>query len=681
MFIFKSVASATVFVLCTSILKLAEADRGVCSVAASEKLTECRRLLEDEPVGQSDALIMLQRSAKRIETQSTWVEVVSSALGDFFALEDAFSEAALTVMIFMGAIVIISASKRRHAEKKKLARKVEGVKIPQAADEHEQKSRSPSPTHRPQQQLSSLPKQFTDSRSSRSAPSSAFAASAAGGCTLAETALAALAAPAPNAPADAIEGNGIASAVRRGRAADLPRLLAQARARHVQRGLQGKALERRMQELLVTALRACASARCFREGLAAYDHEKAVVCGVAFGAETRSSAVLWSVLLYVATEAAQYYRCKDFYRRLRTTGAAPSGNDLVNLARGLAHQRDLAAVQETLEDLRNSSVANSIDGFTRNRVVAACCAEGASDIAALVFASDVFGQPPDVVTYNTLMKDFARQGKVSQCFELCEELRSQGLLPSEVTYGILLDACLCAEDFEKACVICQELLKSGLRLNSVHCTSFMKGLVGAGRLLEASGMLEQMERSPDAKPDIITYSTLVKAYADQGEARAAAGTVHRMINRGTRADEIIFNSALAAFSATKESFYSATEVTTTLEAFLRDGLRPSTTTVSIVLKALAQCHGWKQSLELLQSMKQRFGFRPEYRLFAQLTQAALRENRGDVALEAVAAMQRSADAYGDRIDEATRQRLIRWATHGGQAEVVAKLQNFRRDRA
>mmetsp|Transcript_123270 Transcript_123270/g.348323 ORF Transcript_123270/g.348323 Transcript_123270/m.348323 type:complete len:630 (+) Transcript_123270:209-2098(+) len=488
-------------------------------------------------------------------------------------------------------------------------------------------------------------------------------------------------APAPPAPAPAApqpaplpaanatspqtdEGNMLAAAVRRGRVAELPRLLSMARARTAQRGFRGQELADCVQEHLTTALKACAASRNFKAGLAAYDEF------VGSYSTRPSSAALLSVLLYVAAEAGEFDRCMVYYRRLRGLGVAPSGNDFVNLARGLAGRRDTRGLTYALDDIR--SVHNCIDAFTRNRSVAACCAEGASELAAIVACSDAFCQPPDSVTYNTLLKDFARRGQHDRCMELREEMRARDVTPSDITFGILLDACLTAKDFKSAQDVCKDLASSGMRLNAVHCTSYVKGLVSAGRIDEAAGMLKEMEQSPKAQPDVITYSTLVKAYAEIGDFRAGLALLKRMVSRGTKPDEIIFNHIISSCTVPKCS-PTTPEVLFTFEALIEQGMRPTTTTVSILLKALALSQGHTEALEVLEKFHDRFGRWPEHRLYAQLIQTCAKDCRDDVAADAVDALCVMLKSRGTYLDEATQSRLLRCCASSGQTAALERL--------
>merc|ERR1719379_2109868 len=150
----------------------------------------------------------------------------------------------------------------------------------------------------------------------------------------------------------------------------------------------------------------------------------------------------------------------------------------------------------------------------------------------------------DIVGYNTLLKGHAKFGNISRCFEIYEVMQQLNLPSSEVTFGILLDVCIDAKAFDRARQVFESLRDSGLKLNVVHYTTFMKGLVNAGQLEEATHLLDEMHGSSNTKPDLVTYSTLVKAHADSGQVMEAIRVLERMASQGVTPDAIIFNIVL-----------------------------------------------------------------------------------------------------------------------------------------
>eukprot|EP00971_Amphidinium_carterae_P345348 6486264-Amphidinium_carterae.1 len=253
-------------------------------------------------------------------------------------------------------------------------------------------------------------------------------------------------------------------------------------------------------EWLYSAAKACASRRCFLEALLAYDAVTAYI-----GEGTSS---LWSVLLYCSVEAEDFRRCPQLYLCLQRQGV-PSGHDFVNMVRYYVHNRDPSG-------LRGFKLASAVqlDELIESRSLAVCAAAGARECAeALVCDGDALGE----VAYNTLLKCYMTAGQLDQCLDLWGEMERSGSRPSAATYGILLDACVRMKDVERATMVFNVALESGVLVTADLYTTFIKGLVKAGELLHAWEIVRKMRETSVLAPELSTCSALLKAHADLGD--------------------------------------------------------------------------------------------------------------------------------------------------------------------
>jgi len=456
------------------------------------------------------------------------------------------------------------------------------------------------------------------------------------------------------------ESDVIVAAVRAGRAPELPELLDAAQRRAAENGVAGVALEKECAMHVLSALRSCASRHNFREALAAYDH---VADRIGEGCDST-----WSLLLYSAVEAKQFSRCDGIIAKLLQC-AVPSSNDFVNMVRYHArHWQDVQSLQATLAEMRRLGFVPNV--ITRNRALSVCVTEQAIGLAEVLASEDVVGTPMDVIGYNTLMKGFSQAGDLNRCFEIHKKSMAMGLEPSEMTYGILLDACFAAKDLENAKRVFGDLRASGLKTNVVHYTTYMKGLATAGWLDEASAVLEEMASNPETQPDLVTYSTLVKANADSGKVMAAIGLLERLLDQGITADAIIFNTVLTGCCVNP---MEPKQVFHVFRWLAKHGLETSNTTLSILIKALGKTRSWSLALELLETAHERFGVWPESRLYTQLAQACSRAGDGkDVVATYISAVQAMA-SRGIPVDEALNSRFFRFCNACGEVEAAARI--------
>merc|ERR1719261_1195554 len=102
------------------------------------------------------------------------------------------------------------------------------------------------------------------------------------------------------------------------------------------------------------------------------------------------------------------------------------------------------------------------------------------------------------------------------CFKLYELMRERGHAPSQVTYGILLDGCISDNQVDRAAKVFDTMTEEGCPMNTVLYTTLIKGFAREQKVDEAMRIYNKMSTDRNVKPDLITYSILLKANCDAG---------------------------------------------------------------------------------------------------------------------------------------------------------------------
>lgn len=454
----------------------------------------------------------------------------------------------------------------------------------------------------------------------------------------------------------------LAAAVRSGKAAELPRLIDASHARLSRSPGSSELTYALMETLFVACLRACAAKRCFTEALALYSH---VECRIG-----KACSSTWSLLLWSAVEAGRFELCGNFLERLLASGS-PTSYDFVNVVRYFAHIGDENGFAAAMR--RIQACGCQIDVFARNRALSLCTGSPSFGLAQRIVKL-VPNVPMDAIAYNTMMKGFANSGDLVQCFGQYAEMRRAQIMPTEMTFGILLDACIDDQQLDHARRVFSDLRDSGLDLNVILYTTFIKGLVNAGELTEAMGILDEMCNNRSAKPDLVTFSTLVKAHASVGNVMDCARLLERMQTMGIQPDSVLFNTILTGCC------YRAMDPEQVLHVFswlVGKGLQPSTATISVLIKAFSLSKSWKHALDVLEATPTRYGIWPEARVYGQLAQSCAKESCGADALAAYIAMVRAAGKQGISIKSSHRAshatRLQRVCAQCGQGQRASRI--------
>jgi len=233
----------------------------------------------------------------------------------------------------------------------------------------------------------------------------------------------------------------------------------------------------------------------------------------------------------------------------------------------------------------------------------------------------------DVVSYNTVIKGFAQAGQPSECFKCLHQMLSQKLEPDDITFGTLLDACIVENDVGAAHQIINLLVGNDRPMDTVMCTLFIKGLVRANCLPKALELYDEMKRREGARPDLVTYSVLIKALVDQHDLDSALRLVEDMMAAGHSPDDIILTHLLEGcrhagnHSLGKKLFAD----------MLASGVKPSEFTLVTMLKLHGRCGAHKEAYNLVAGWFGQHGLKPSVIHYTCLMSGCLRTKSYDQA--------------------------------------------------
>lgn len=454
----------------------------------------------------------------------------------------------------------------------------------------------------------------------------------------------------------------LAAAVKNGLACDLPRLIDASVVRlSKDAAIVSNAADRGtniIELLFVASLRACAAKRCFADALAVYAHVKSRI--------TDASVNTWSLLLWSAVEVDRFDLCTEFVEKLLQSGT-PTCYDFVNITRYFVHTGDVDGFALAFEKLRKSG--STIDVFGRNRALSVCTNSRRLALACKIVEL-IPEVPMDAIAHNILMKAYATVGDLTNCFGQYAEMKKTQVKPTEMTFGILLDACTDDNQMNYARRVFSDLRESGLALNAILYTTFIKGLVNAGALTEVMEILDEMCEQGTAKPDLVTFSTVVKAHASVGNVMECVRLLERMQKIGVEADAVLYNTVLTGCCYKP---MEPAQVMHILSWLVNKGLQPSTATISVLIKAFALSKSWSYALDILEAAPVRYGIWPEARVYGQLAQYCAKENSGNDAVASYIAMVKACGKEGIAVKSSISARLKRTCAQCGHYTRAAKI--------
>eukprot|EP00746_Dinoflagellata_sp_MGD_P016418 gnl/MRDRNA2_/MRDRNA2_137037_c0_seq1.p1 gnl/MRDRNA2_/MRDRNA2_137037_c0~~gnl/MRDRNA2_/MRDRNA2_137037_c0_seq1.p1 ORF type:complete len:626 (+),score=112.07 gnl/MRDRNA2_/MRDRNA2_137037_c0_seq1:105-1982(+) len=407
-----------------------------------------------------------------------------------------------------------------------------------------------------------------------------------------------------------------------------------------------------------------------------------------FGDTLPVERTICSCLTLAAAETNQLATGMQAVARLRSIGEQITGKDYQNLFRGFAKAGNHFPAMQLFQGLIKSHVP--FDAVITNMVLATCVAardmESADAILEQAKASSG-AIPLDVVSYNTMVKGYARQHKLEKCFDLIASMHASGIASDEVTYSTILDACISEHCFDKANDVIDSFIASGCAMNTVLYTTFMKGFVRMEMLDKAMALYKQMRQgnviSPEAngvdhpKPDVILYSVLIKANCDQRLLEPALHLTKDMIEDGLEPDDIIINRLLDGCRHISDGDTAARIFT----EFVESGkVKPTLPTLATMVKTYGKCNRVNEAMHLVKSSYDKFGLHPSVVLYTCLMSACIRNRRLDLACEAFDAMikmqaEPDATTYSTLFKGCAAERDLAKAVHIARTAAANKSQS------
>lgn len=409
-----------------------------------------------------------------------------------------------------------------------------------------------------------------------------------------------------------------------------------------------------------SVLKLFASKHHFAQCLMVYEH---------FKEELPLDKTVLSCIAFAATESSDTDTAMEVFEKMRSGKAQCelSGKDYVNLFRIFAKRGDSNGAIELLRSLVGTEIP--LDTVLVNIVLSACISAGeiprARSILNEAKTGAFGGVPVDVVSFNTVMKGYATGGKIDTCFELIAEMQEHAVVPDDITYGILLDACIADNDLNKANEVLDKLIKSGVSLNTVLYTTFMKGFVRANMLDRAMSLYETMkanakqkdqnggagEQPPAAKPDLITYSILIKAHCDKRNMEVALNLLEDMLQSGYQPDDIVLNHLLEGCCHVGNADLGVHLFT---DMVASGKIKPSVYTLATMVKLYGKCGRCDDAVNLVGKMEEQFGLKPSVVIFTCLMSGCIRNKRFDHAFNVFEQSKKA----GIQPDKMTYQTLV-----------------------
>ncbi|KAI5064467.1 hypothetical protein GOP47_0021137 [Adiantum capillus-veneris] len=219
---------------------------------------------------------------------------------------------------------------------------------------------------------------------------------------------------------------------------------------------------------------------------------------------------------------------------------------------------------------------------------------------ALARAEQVLEELPvrNAISWSSLISGYAEHGEGEQALDCYERMRHEGLLPDAVTFICLLKACGSIRAGEKGELIRDEIAKQGLVGTDIVLNNALVDMyVNCGALDKARQLLEELPMR-----DVVSWSTIISGYAQQGEGEQALKCLEQMEREGLHPNAVTFICILKACG----SLGAACKGETFHDVISKQGLLGNDIVLSNALISMyAKCGALPKAARLLEGLPSR----------------------------------------------------------------------------
>merc|ERR1719482_1580589 len=166
-----------------------------------------------------------------------------------------------------------------------------------------------------------------------------------------------------------------------------------------------------------------------------------------------------------------------------------------------------------------------------------------------------------------------------------------------------------------------------IELSIVMYNTLIDACARCGRMEYLPKILEDM-KSNRAKPNVITYSTMLKGHCQNGNIQEAFAILEQMKKDARlKPDEIMYNSLLDGCAQNN----LVDEGLRLLEEMQSEGVQPSNFTLSILVKLMNRARRCDRAFAVVDEITKKYNFKPNVHVYTNLIQACVSNqqfNRG-----------------------------------------------------
>merc|ERR1719274_412747 len=201
----------------------------------------------------------------------------------------------------------------------------------------------------------------------------------------------------------------------------------------------------------------------------------------------------------------------------------------VAMMRARSKENDLEGAMQVFRKLQSSGV--QLTALAYNALLDSCVQCGKVHVALQHFKEMQDLGLVDVVSYNTLLKAYLKQGQIVKARKLLGEMAENNIQANQVTYNEMLNALVSVKDRKGMWALVADMAKSGMKPNSVTCSIILKSLTAHSAVADVKQAMELID-SMQEDMDEVLFASVIEACVRVGQLDLLSAKLQQYAAKG-----------------------------------------------------------------------------------------------------------------------------------------------------
>lgn len=241
----------------------------------------------------------------------------------------------------------------------------------------------------------------------------------------------------------------------------------------------------------------------------------------------------------------------------------------------------------------------------------------------------------DVVAWTAMVSGYSKHGHAKEAVKLLHFMENEGIQPNEVTFVNILSACASPIHLECGKQIHDEMIKTGMKPNTIVNNTLVDMYVKCVSLEDAYQIFHKMPER-----DVISWTVMIAGYGKYGYVEVAFELFWQMEQSGVRPNEVTYLSILGACANLGQGKHVHVGI-------LKNDLKANLLLENALIDMYAKCGGIDDAYRVFENLSgkdaiswhammagyAKYGFTDEViRLFQQMEQQGINANEVTFAI-------------------------------------------------